>query len=706
MRTAVLLATTLAFAATAAERFVYPKAAASDQVDVYHGTSVPDPYRWLEDPNSPETRAWIEAQNAISMPYLSAIPERAAIRKRLTELWNYERFSDLSKAGNRYFWYRNDGLQERSVLYTAGALSAAGTVLIDPNKYADKTQALAGAIPSHDGKLLAFQLQRAGSDWREIGFLDVATGKELPDRLKWIKFSVPVWSEDGKGLYYSRYAEPADAMKPGELTNQKLYYHRLGTPQSEDTLVLFRPEQPRWTYDAEETEDGRYVVISIQRSTEEENAVFYRKVEGGPMVELLPSFDAVYIFCGSDGDVLYFRTTRNAPKGRLIAIDLRKPEPANWREVIPESVDVLEKVSYMNGQFIAAYMKDARTQVRLFDRTGKPVGEVPLPGIGVAYGFTGRQSDTETFFTFTSYTVPPTLYRLDLKTRATSVFRQPKMNADLSKYETSQVFYKSKDGTRIPMFLTYTKGLKRDGSNPVYLFGYGGFRVPVLPYFNTSALVWLEMGGVMAVPNIRGGGEYGAKWHEAGIKTRKQTGFDDFIAAAEYLIAEKYTQPSKIAISGGSNGGLLVAACLVQRPDLFGAVVPKVGVLDMLRFHKFTIGWAWVSDYGSPDNPEEFKALRAYSPYHNIRKGAEYPPTLITTADHDDRVVPAHSFKFAAALQAAQEGKAPVMIRIQTKAGHGGGLPLSMIIDEHADVWAFIVKNLGMTPSFAKPGGN
>ena len=700
MRPAPLLTVLLILPAAGAERFVYPKPPIADQVDVYHGTRVRDPYRPLEDPDSPETRAWIDAQNALAMPYLTSIPARSAIKDRLTRIWNYERFSDVSKAGERYFWYRNDGLQDRSVLYTSTSLTGAATVLIDPNKFPDKTMSLAGTTPFRDGKLVAFQLQRAGSDWREIGFLNAETGKELPDRLKWVKFSAPAWSEDGKGLYYSRYSEPAPGAKASELVNQKLYYHKLGTPQSEDTLLYFRPEHERWAYDAIETEDRRYLLIAVWRSTEEENAIFYRKAAGGPVVELLPDFDAQYVLAGSDGDVLYFRTTHNAPRGRLIAIDLRKPERANWREIVPESVDVLESVSFMDGVFIAAYLKDARSQVRIFEKTGKPAGEVPLPGVGRAYGFGGRQSDSETFFTFTSFTVPSTVYRLGLKTRTASVFKQPKVPADLSRYETSQVFYASKDGTRIPMFLTHRKGLKRDGSNPVYMSGYGGFRVPVTPFFSASNLVWLEMGGVIAVPGIRGGGEYGAKWHEAGIKTRKQTGFDDFIAAAEYVIAEKYTQPRKLAISGGSNGGLLVAACLVQRPELFGAAVPKVGVLDMLRFHKFTVGWAWTSDYGSPDNPEEFKVLRAYSPYHNVRKGIEYPPTLITTADHDDRVVPAHSFKFAAALQAAQEGNAPIMIRIQTKAGHGGGSPLSMIIDEHADVWAFIVKSLDVRAAF------
>lgn len=689
--------------ASAAEKMAYPKTRTVDQVDVLHGVRIADPYRWLEDANSADTKAWVDAQNAITKPYLASLTERAPIRARLGQLFNYERFTAVSKAGKRYFWSRQDGTQDRAVLYVSNTLDGAGEVLLDPNKFADKTLALAGVSRRKDGKLMAYELQKAGSDWTEVAFLDIDSKKELTDRLKWVKFSGIAWSEDGKGVYYSRYDEPDEANKLQNLNvNQKLFYHRLGTPQSEDKLMFFRAAEKNWMYAGFETEDARYLVLRIAKGSERKNAWFYRKLDGDQWVELLPKFDSDYNLIGTEGSVFYFETTLDAPNGRVIAIDVNQPERSKWVETIPESKESLESTSYLNGHFYALYMKDARTQIRVFDGKGKPAGEVALPGPGKAFGFSGRQDDKEVFYTFQSYTVPSTVYHFDLKARKSELFKQPKVPVELGRYMTEQVFYTGKDGARVPMFLTYRKDLKRDGNNPVYLYGYGGFNVPVTPNYVPSWTLWIEMGGIVAHPAIRGGGEYGREWHMAGTKERKQNVFNDFIAAAEYLVAEKYTSPKKIAIMGGSNGGLLVAACLLQRPDLFGAAAPAVGVLDMLRFHKFTIGWGWTSDYGSPDNPEEFKSLYAYSPYHNIRQGVSYPPTLITTADHDDRVVPAHSFKFASALQAAQGGEAPILIRVQTEAGHGAGKPQSMIIEEQSDVLAFLAHHTGAIPRFGR----
>jgi prolyl oligopeptidase len=692
-----------ALAAWGAEKTIYPVTRKVDHVDMIHGVAVADPYRWLEDANSAETKKWVAAENAVTMPYLASLPERGPIHQRLTKLFRYERFAGVFKAGDRYFWQRNDGVQDRAVLYVSKGLNSAGEILLDPNQFADKTIALADVSVRKDGRRAAYLLQKAGSDWMEITFADVDAKKELPDRLKWVKFSDATWSEDGSGIYYSRYDEPNDANKLQDLNvNQKLYFHRLGTPQSDDKLIFFRPEQKNWMYAGNETEDGRYLLLRINRGAERVDGWFYRKADGGDWVELLPKFDAEYDFLGNEGSRFFFRTTLNAPKGRVIGIDLNRPKRESWIEIVPESSDSLTSVSYLSGQFFASLLSDARSVVRIYDAKGKSAGELKLPGIGRAFGFAGRQDAKETFYTFQSYTVPSTVYHYDLKSRESKVFKQPEVPADLTAYKTELVFYHSKDGTRVPMFLTYRKDMKRDGTNPVYLYGYGGFNVPVTMTYVPSWMVWLEMGGIVATPGIRGGGEYGREWHMAGTKARKQNVFDDFIAAAEYLAAEKYTNPKKIAIAGGSNGGLLVAACLLQRPDLFGVALPAVGVLDMLRFQKFTIGWGWVSDYGSADNAEDFKALLAYSPYHNVKPGVKYPATLITTADHDDRVVPAHSFKFAAALQAAQAGDAPVLIRIQTEAGHGAGKPQSMLIEEQSDVLAFTAHQLGMTPAFGK----
>lgn len=681
------------------ERPSYPLAHTVEQVDDYHGVQVKDPYRWLESLDSTETRKWVEAQNKLTFGFLEKLPQRERLRARLTELWNFEKYSPPEKEGDRYFYSKNDGLQNQSVLYTTRSLSSQPTVLLDPNTLAkDGTVALGGLSLSHDGKLLAYGLASAGSDWQEWRVRDVATAKDLPDVLKWIKFSSAAWTKDNQGFYYGRFDEPKTKELESVNYFQKLYYHRLGTPQSADSLVYERKDKKEWQFIPTVTDDGNYLIITVAKGTDDKYRILYQdlRTPGAKPVELIDNFDAEYSFIDNDGPVFFFKTDRHAPRGRVIAIDTRKPQEGDFRELIPQSQDNLVHVSVVNNLFIAAYLKDAYTKVRIYDLGGKLVKELALPGIGTAGGFGGKRTDTETFYFFTSYNTPAVVYRLDMKTFESTVFKKPELKFNPADYETKQVFYNSKDGTRVPMFVSHKKGIKLDGNNPTYLYGYGGFNISLTPSFSVGNLVFMEMGGVVAVPNLRGGGEYGEEWHRAGTKLHKQNVFDDFIAAAEWLIKSKYTQPKRLAIAGGSNGGLLVGACLTQRPDLFGAALPAVGVMDMLRFHKFTIGWEWIDDYGSSDNPEEFKALYSYSPLHHIKPGTKYPPTLVTTADHDDRVVPGHSFKFAAALQAAQSGPAPVLIRIETRAGHGAGKPTSKRIDELADILSFVTNTFAM----------
>jgi prolyl oligopeptidase len=678
----------------------YPHAKTVDQVDDYHGVKVADPYRWLEDTDSADTHAWVEAENQVTFAYLDQIAYRQAIRDRLTKLWNYERFRVPQKEGGRYFYEHNDGLQNQNVLFVTEGLNAQPRVLLDPNTLStDGTIALAGRAITDDGKLLAYGTAASGSDWTEWRVRDVDTGKDLPDLVKWVKFSGASWTKDGKGFFYSRYDEP----KQGSMlrdTNyfQKLYYHRLGTSQSEDKLIYERPDNKELGFAGNVTDDGHYLVITVWQGTSPKNRLYYKDLTkpDSDVVKLLDDFDAEYTFIDNDGPVFWFKTDLDAPRGRVIAIDTQHPERPSWKTVVPQAADTLQFANVVNDSFILGYLKDAQTEVHVHDLQGKLLRKVDIPGIGTAEGFGGKRKDKETFYGFTSFIVPTTIYRYDVPGGKSSVFRQPKVDFDASRYETKQVFYKSKDGTRVPMFLTYKKGLKLDGQNPVLLYGYGGFNISLTPTFTVPNVVWLEMGGVYAQANLRGGGEYGEEWHQAGTKLKKQNVFDDFIGAAEWLIANHYTSPAKLAIRGGSNGGLLVGACLTQRPDLFGATLPAVGVMDMLRFHKFTIGWAWTSDYGSSDDAEIFKAIYAYSPLHNLKPQTKYPPTLITTADHDDRVVPGHSFKFAATLQADQAGAAPVLIRIETKAGHGAGKPISKQINEMADEWAFVARNLNM----------
>jgi prolyl oligopeptidase len=685
-------------------RLAYPVTAMTNVVDDYFGTTVADPYRWLEDDNSPRTKAWVEAENKVTFGYLEEIPERWTIKDRLTKLWNYERYGVPFKEGGRYFFSKNNGLQNQSVLYTMASLDAEPTVLLDPNKLsADGTVALTSYHISEDGNLMAYGLATAGSDWQEWKVRDVQTGKDLADDLKWIKFSSASWTKDGKGFFYSRYDEPAKTnVLKGANYYHKLYYHRLGTPQSQDTLVYHRPDQKEWGFGGGVTEDGHYLIINVWKGTDTKNLLFYKELQASdsPVVELIKDFEANYDFIGNVDSMFYFRTDLKAPMGKIIAVDITQPDRANWKEVIPASKDRLQGANILNDQLVVFYLKDAYTAVKVFDLAGQHVRDVELPGIGTAGGFGGKRKDAETFYFFTGFTTPGTIYRYDMTTGQSTVFRQPKVDFNPADYETRQVFYRSADGTRVPMFITHRKGIELNGRNPTLLYGYGGFDISLTPSFSVANLVWMEMGGVYAVPNLRGGGEYGEEWHQAGMKLKKQNVFDDFIAAAEWLIRNNYTSPGRLAISGGSNGGLLVGACMTQRPGLFAAALPAVGVMDMLRFHKFTIGWAWASDYGSADNPDEFKAIYSYSPYHNLKPGTIYPATLITTADHDDRVVPAHSFKFAARLQECQLGDAPVLIRIETRAGHGAGKPLAKAIEETADRWAFLVRELGMVGSF------
>ncbi len=680
--------------------FKYPNSAQVNQTDDYHGKTVADPYRWLEDPNSAETQAWIEAQNQVTFAFLKDSLKDSAIRedleKRLTQLWNYEKFGMPFKRAHRYFYFKNDGLQNQSVLYTLPELDAEPRVLLDPNQLsADGTVALSGLSISEDGNLMAYGLSSSGSDWQEWRVRDIETGKDLDDHLQWIKFSGASWTHDGTGFFYSRYDKPTAGAQLEEANYyQKLYYHRLGTPQTEDILIYERPDQKEWGFSGGVTEDGQYLIISVWLGTDPKNLLFYKDLSqpDSPVVELISSFEASYSLIDNDGSIFWLQTDLEAPKSRVIAIDIQNPEQS--REIIPEAAETLEGVGLLNNQFVASYLKDAHTQVKIFDLDGSFLREVELPGIGSAGGFGGKRYDTDTFYSFTGYTQPSTIYRYNMQTGESSLFRQPSLDFNPDDYETRQVFYSSKDGTQIPLFISHKKELKLNGQNPTILYGYGGFNVSLTPAFSPSTIAWMELGGVYAVPNLRGGGEYGEDWHQAGMKLNKQNVFDDFMAAAEWLIAQGYTSSAKLAISGGSNGGLLVGACMTQRPELFAAALPAVGVMDMLRFHKFTIGWAWASEYGSAETAEDFEALYAYSPLHNLKPGTAYPATLITTADHDDRVVPAHSFKFAAALQAAHAGDKPVLIRIETKAGHGAGKPTTKVIEEVADRFAFLLKVL------------
>ena len=683
---------------------IYPAARRGIVVDNYHGTEVADPYRWLEDPDSDESRAWITGQNKVTSAFLASVTERDAIRKRLTELWNYERFSTPYKKGRYYFFSKNDGLQNQSVYYRVKKLGDEPEIVFDPNKWSnDGTVSLGGMSLSDNGRYAAYGVRTAGLDWNEWRVRDLKTGKDTGDKIDWIKFSRPSWSRDNRGFFYARYPAPAEgAEKTAGNFFSKVYYHRLGTEQSADELVHEDNKQAKYSFTPHVTDDGRYLILSTWKGTGEKNLVQIRDLrkKGAPFAPIVTDWIGEFSYIGNDRTSFYFKTNYKSPRSRLIAIDIRKPAEKNWKELIGESEDTLRQISLVGNTFIVNYMQHAKSNVVRFNIRGKKLGVVVLPGLGSASGFKGERNSRETFYSYTSYNEPSAIYRYDLRSQKSSLFKKPNVKFDGTSVETKQVFFKSKDGTKIPMFVIAKKGVALDGNNPTLLYGYGGFSIPLMPRFKVSQAVWLEMGGVLAVANLRGGGEYGEEWHEAGTKLRKQNVFDDFIAAAEYLVAKGYTKPAKLAIEGRSNGGLLVGAVANQRPDLFGAALPGVGVMDMLRYHKFTIGWAWVDDYGSSENPEEFKALLAYSPYHNLKVGTRYPTTMVTTADHDDRVVPGHSFKYAAALQHAHKGENPVLIRIETKAGHGAGTPTSKRIEQAADTWAFLVKSLKMKPTF------
>ncbi|MFN2572273.1 MAG: prolyl oligopeptidase family protein [Gemmatimonadales bacterium] len=695
------------------QTLTYPPARKGDAVDDYHGTKVPDPYRWLEDVDAPETRDWVEAENRVTFAYLEQIPERERIRRRLTELWDYPKYGAPFKKGGRYFFFKNAGLQNQAVLYMQTSLTAEPEVLLDPNTLsADGTVALSILAFAEDGRTMVYGTSGSGSDWQEFRVRDVTTHQDRSDHLRWIKFSSAAWTHDGLGFFYSRYPEPASGGDPLLDVNrdQKVYYHRLGTDQAADRLVFEQPDHPDWGFSVEVSADGRYAVYTVWLGTDRRNRVYYQDLGDAahprldaPVVRLLDDFDASYGFVGNDGPTFYFQTDHSAPRGRIIAVDTRHPEQRAWHELVAQAPDVIEGSQIVHNTFVVRYLHDAYSQLRLFALSGRPAGAVALPTLGSIVQVSGEPRDSEMFYAFTSFLYPTTIFRHDFATGRSTVFKAPEIAFDASRYETVQVFYRSKDGTRAPMFLTYKKGLHQDGSNPTYLYGYGGFNVNMTPAFSIGVVAWLEMGGVYAQAVLRGGSEYGEEWHQAGMLARKQNVFDDFIAAAEYLIAERYTSPPKLAIGGGSNGGLLIGAVVNQRPELFGAALPAVGVMDMLRFHKFTIGWAWVTEYGSADSVGQFPFLYRYSPLHNLTPGTHYPPTLITTADHDDRVVPGHSFKYAAALQAAQAGLAPVLIRIETKAGHGAGKPTAKIIEEQTDRWAFLVRALQMTVSSSPP---
>jgi prolyl oligopeptidase len=689
-----------ASAGDAAARPAYPKAPRADQVDDYHGTRVADPFRPLEDAAAPATRAWVDAENALTRTTLDAIPERAALEKRLTKLWNYERFTAPIREGERLFYSRNDGLQNQAVLYVVDADGAVPRVLLDPNTLSrDGTVALAGTAISRDGKTLAYGVASGGSDWQEWRVLDVASSRDTGDVLKWIKFSAPAFTKDGRGFYYVRYDAPASGRElDAAVKNQKVLYHRLGSPQASDALV-HSAEDPNFLHQVRVSEDGRWLVLSISRGSIGKNRLWVKDLsrEDAPFLKLFDDFSSRWTWVDSDGTTAYLRTDRAAPRGRLVSVDLAAAARAApvLMDVIPQGDAVLQSVHAVAGRFVVVTMRDASERVRIHGRDGTRGKEIALPALGTVSGFSGRRSDADTYFTFVSFTYPQAVYRLDLASATATIFQKPRVDFDPAAFETKQVFFSSKDGTKVPMFLVAKKGVAWNGTNPTLLTAYGGFNIPELPSFSVKYLAFVENGGVFAQACLRGGSEYGEEWHKGGMLEKKQNVFDDFAAAARWLIDRKVTSAKRLAIAGGSNGGLLVGAVLNQHPELFGAALPAVGVMDMLRFQKFTIGWAWTSEYGSAEDAEQFKFLYAYSPLHNIRKGFAYPPVLVTTADHDDRVVPAHSFKYAAALQEAQAGDAPVLIRIETRAGHGPGKPTSRLIDEATDQLAFLAKALG-----------
>lgn len=676
----------------------YPETKKDSTKDNYFGTTIADPYRWLENDTSAETKAWVMAENKVTQNYLEQIPYRADIKKRLTELWNYPKESAPFKVGEYYFFTKNDGLQNQSIWFIKKGLEGKEEVFLDPNTLTkDGTAAISMLGFSHDKKYLAYSVAQAGSDWSNIYVMDIASKTKLADELKWTKFSGAAWK--GNGFYYSKFDEPAKGTDLSAANkSQKVYFHKLGDQQQNDQLVFEDKTNPNLYLGATVTEDERFLVIYASAGTSG-NALYYQdlKIPDSKIAPLIKGYDHNHSVVDNMGDKLLVNTDLGAENKQVVLVDPKNADPKNWQKIIPESKLALEGVGTGGGFLWATYLKDASTNIIQFDLTGNKIGEVKLPAIGTVGGFGGYKEDKEFFYTFSNFTTPGNIYRYDVAKNESVLYKKSELNFNTDNYETKQVFYPSKDGTKVPMFIVHKKGIKLDGDNPVYLYAYGGFQVSLTPGFSLSRMLFLERGGIYVQPSLRGGSEYGEAWHKGGMLAKKQNVFDDFIAAAEYLVKEKYTNPAKIAISGGSNGGLLVGACMTQRPDLFKVALPAVGVLDMLRYHKFTVGWGWAVEYGTSDKKEDFDYLIKYSPLHNIKSGVNYPATLITTADHDDRVVPAHSFKFAATLQEKYKGKNPVLIRIETNAGHGAGKPTTKLIEEATDVWSFVFQNLGMS---------
>jgi prolyl oligopeptidase len=701
--TAQILMMSMSLHAAMAEVLRYPEARRDALVEELHGEKVADPYRWMEDIDGAETRKWVEAQAELAGGYLRAIPQREKFLERLRQLQDYDKLGIPRLTAGRLFYSRKQGLQNQAVVYWRedGKEGAAETVLLDPNTLSkDGTVALGGYDLTDDGKMMAYTLSEAGSDWVTIHVRDVASGKDTGEVIRWVKFSGPSWSHDGKGFYYSRYEQPEKGSElKAENYNQKVYYHVLGEPQEKDRLVYARPDFPKWGLNAAETEDGRYLMIFVREGTKPEDCFFYRDLSQGPdapVVELLPGFEAEWNYLGNEGTRFYFLTTHQAPNRRVVVIDVAKPGREHWQEIVPGGASVIESASMVGGRIFVQRLVEAHDEVTVCDLTGKELEKLPLPNFGSAGGFGGKLGDRETFYAVTGFDTPGAIYRYDTQTGKTVLHDQTKVKFGTKDMVVEQLWFASKDGTKVPMFVTRMRNVEKNGELPVMLYGYGGFNISLSPAFNASRIAWLEAGGVYVQVNLRGGGEFGQAWHEAGMKEKKQNVFDDFVGAAEHLIREGWTKPSRLAISGGSNGGLLVAACLLQRPDLFGCALPAVGVMDMLRFHKFTIGWAWQSEYGSPEKAEDFRVLRGYSPLHNVKSGVKYPATMVLTGDHDDRVYPAHSFKFAAELQQAQGDGAPVLLRVDLRAGHGAGKPTAKQLEETADTFAFAWKALGM----------
>ena len=692
----------LAIGCTQQSSFTYPECAKVDVVDDYHGTKVPDPYRWLEDDMSDETAAWVKAQNEVTFSYLEQIPFRNALRERMTDIWNYPKMGTPDKEGEYYFYDYNTGLQNQDIIYMRKNLESEGEVFLDPNAFSeDGTVALSAFSVSNDTRYVAYGISKGGSDWKEFYVRDIESGKDLDDHIEWVKFSGIAWFKDG--FFYSRYDEPSegDELK-AENKNSKVFYHRVGTPQSEDLLIHKDEMHPDWRFSLDVTEDEKYMLLYVTESTSG-NALAFRKsgIATEPFTWLDEDFDDNYNVIGNEDDMLFVLTNYKAPLYKLVGIDLKDPARENWVDILPEhEKNVLESVTLAGGKIIASYLQDAYNLATVHKLDGQLLHEVSLPGIGSLGSINGKKKENMAFFSFSSFNYPSTIFKYNIEENSSEVFYTAEVDFDASSYETKQVFYASKDGTKVPMFIVHKKGLELDGSNPTLLYGYGGFNITMSPSFSTTRAVWLEQGGVFALANIRGGGEYGEEWHMAGTVLQKQNVFDDFITAAEYLIDNDYTSNKRLAVYGGSNGGLLIGAVINQRPELFAAAIPMVGVMDMLRFHKFTIGRYWTVDYGSSEDPGQFEYLLGYSPLHNITADKDYPAVLVTTGDHDDRVVPAHSFKYIATLQENYKGRNPVLVRINTDAGHGAGKPTSMVIEEYSDIWSFMFKNLGFNPLF------